>query len=112
MGMLTGSFFMLFERWLKDLPGGFSFPMSILDEAPVHAVTTGVLASTIKQGTLTRRVAVFFPLAVVVHAGYNLLLVLSISANVLTALQVFAFLAFWYAFVRLGKRFRPGQEAL
>lgn len=111
MGMLTGSFFMLFERWLKDLPGGFSFPLSLLDETPVHAVATGISSSAIAGGSITRRFLLFFPAAVIIHASYNLLVALAVSAYVVYLLQSIAFLVFWVAFFKLGKYSRSKADS-
>jgi|GEM_PF-6096885 hypothetical protein len=110
MGMLTGSFFMLFERLLKDLPGGFSFPLSLLDESPVHAVATGISSSAITSGSISRRFLLFFPAAVIIHASYNLLVALAVSSYVLYLLQTVVFLVFWIAFIVLGRHFRPDRK--
>ena len=106
MGMATGVFFMLFERFLKDFPGGFSFPGSILDEAPVHAVATGIAASGLK-GTSAKRLLYTFPLAILVHAMWNLSAYLSIATNSVVLVQGAGFILFWTIFMVLGKRFRP-----
>jgi hypothetical protein len=108
MGMATGTFFMLFERILKDFPNGFTFPLGMIDEAPVHAVATGISAYGV-GGTSCRQLRYLVPLAILVHASWNLLASLSVRSGTgtLYLAQGTAFVFMWAGFLYLGRRFRP-----
>ena len=104
-GMITGSVFMLLERFTDAMSVSLGLQLTSLEEIPVHPVTTGLAAYSIVNGKLTRRTLVLLPASILIHAAFNFALRASSTAQ-LPYVWTVALEGFWAAFLLMGFLFR------
>jgi len=115
MGLGTGSVFMLMERLTKASTGNLGILLTVLEEVPLHSVSTAFSTYSLSKGKPTKRLVLFLPIAILIHTAFNYSLSISPSVFAAVLLLYGELFVYWGAFFILGFRSRwralPPAEA-
>jgi hypothetical protein len=111
MGLGTGAVFMIVERIANGSLANLGLSLTILEQAPVHAVAAGTSILSLKGTQVTRSIIVLLPAAIVIHAVSNLSLSLQTTVLGAEILLYVELVLYWTAFAWLAYASRRRPEA-